>query len=86
MSHRSIIRRLLAWFFENARDLPWRKTRDPYGIWVSEIMLQQTQVQTVIAYWERWMQELPTLGSLAQAESDKIHKHWEGLGYYRRVR
>jgi A/G-specific adenine glycosylase len=77
---------LLAWFAQNARDLPWRRTRDPYAIWVSEIMLQQTQVKTVIPYWERWMRELPTIGSLAKAKPEKIHKLWEGLGYYTRVR
>lgn len=77
---------LLSWFSQNARDLPWRRTRDPYAIWVSEIMLQQTQVKTVIPYWERWMRELPTISSLAQAPPEKIHKLWEGLGYYTRVR
>ena len=77
---------LLAWFAKNARDLPWRRTRDPYAIWVSEIMLQQTQVKTVIPYWERWMRELPTIESLAKARPDTIHKLWEGLGYYTRVR
>ena len=77
---------LLAWFAQNARDLPWRRTRDPYAIWVSEIMLQQTQVKTVIPYWERWMRELPTVASLAKAKPEKIHKLWEGLGYYTRVR
>ncbi|HWD93269.1 MAG TPA: A/G-specific adenine glycosylase [Verrucomicrobiae bacterium] len=77
---------LLSWFAKNARDLPWRRTRDPYAIWVSEIMLQQTQVKTVIPYWERWMRELPTIESLAKASPDKIHKLWEGLGYYTRVR
>ncbi len=77
---------LLQWFSENARDLPWRRTDDPYGIWVSEIMLQQTQVKTVIPYWERWMHELPTVSALAAAPSDRIHKLWEGLGYYTRVR
>jgi A/G-specific adenine glycosylase len=76
----------LAWFAQNARDLPWRRTRDPYAIWVSEIMLQQTQVKTVIPYWERWMRELPTVESLANSSSEKIHKLWEGLGYYTRVR
>src|SRR5690606_12574225 len=54
---------LLTWFATNARDLPWRRTRDPYAIWVSEIMLQQTQVKTVIPYWERWMRELPTIAA-----------------------
>jgi A/G-specific adenine glycosylase len=77
---------LLNWFAANARDMPWRRTRDPYAIWVSEIMLQQTQVKTVIPYWERWMRELPTIEALANARADKIHKLWEGLGYYTRVR
>lgn len=77
---------LLNWFTTNARDLPWRRTRDPYAIWVSEIMLQQTQVKMVIPYWERWMRALPTIESLANASTDKIHKLWEGLGYYTRVR
>ena len=77
---------LLEWFTANARDLPWRRTRDPYAIWVSEIMLQQTQVKTVIPYWARWMRELPTVEALARARSEKIHKLWEGLGYYTRVR
>ena len=77
---------MLDWFSRNARDLPWRHTRDPYAIWVSEIMLQQTQVKTVIPYWKRWMQELPTVKAAADASPDKIHKLWEGLGYYTRVR
>jgi A/G-specific adenine glycosylase len=77
---------LLGWFSANARDLPWRRSRDPYAIWVSEIMLQQTQVKTVISYWERWMRELPTIKTAANASPDKIHKLWEGLGYYTRVR
>ncbi len=79
-------RSLIAWFEQNARDLPWRRTRDPYAIWVSEIMLQQTQVKTVIPYFERWMARLPSIRSLADAESETIHKLWEGLGYYTRVR
>ena len=58
------------WFSANARDLPWRRTRDPYAIWVSEIMLQQTQVKTVIPYWERWMRELPTIQSAAKASPE----------------
>ena len=78
--------RLLLWFSQNARDLPWRRTHDPYGVYVSEIMLQQTQVKTVIPYWERWMQELPTIAAAAQASPARIHKLWEGLGYYTRVR
>jgi len=86
MPHKKIIRRLLDWFDKNARDLPWRRTRDPYAIWVSEIMLQQTQVKTVIPYWERWMRQVPTVRALATADSSRLHKLWEGLGYYTRVR
>jgi len=86
MKHRNIVPRLLAWFARNARDLPWRRTRDPYAIWVSEIMLQQTQVQTVLPYWERWMRALPNLAALAKAKPARLHKLWEGLGYYTRVR
>ncbi len=81
-----LVAALLDWFAAHARDLPWRRTRDPYAIWVSEIMLQQTQVKTVIPFWERWMRELPTIEAAAQAPSAKIHKLWEGLGYYTRVR
>jgi len=76
----------LAWFGQNARDLPWRRTQDPYAIWVSEIMLQQTQVKTVLPYWEQWMEALPNVESLAKASPQRIHKLWEGLGYYTRVR
>lgn len=83
---RKLAELLLNWFAQNARDLPWRRTRDPYAIWVSEIMLQQTQVKTVIPYWERWMRELPSIESVANAGPDKIHKLWEGMGYYTRVR
>jgi A/G-specific adenine glycosylase len=77
---------LLNWFAANARDLPWRHTRDPYAIWVSEVMLQQTQVQTVVPYWTRWMQALPSLQSLAAAPVEQVLKLWEGLGYYLRAR
>ncbi len=77
---------MLDWFAANARDLPWRRTRDPYAIWVSEIMLQQTQVKTVIPFWNRWLRELPTIEAAAKSPSEKIHKLWEGLGYYTRVR
>src|ERR1035437_7520592 len=86
MKHRDIVPRLLAWFAQNARDLPWRRTRDPYAIWVSEVMLQQTQVKTVLPYWERWMRALPNLATLAKAKPHTLHKLWEGLGYYTRVR
>jgi A/G-specific adenine glycosylase len=82
----AIVQPLTAWFKHNARDLPWRRTRDPYAIWISEIMLQQTQVKTVIPYWERWMRALPTIEALASASSQRLHKLWEGLGYYTRVR
>ena len=80
---------MLDWFATNARDLPWRSRkagRDPYAIWVSEIMLQQTQVKTVIPYWERWLRELATIRAVANANPDRIHKLWEGLGYYTRAR
>lgn len=86
MNPAKTVRLLLQWFEANARDLPWRRTRDPYAIWVSEIMLQQTQVKTVIPFWERWMAALPTIASLSRARSATIHKLWEGLGYYTRVR
>ena len=81
-----IVDALLPWFAKNSRDLPWRRTRDPYAIWVSEIMLQQTQVKTVEPYWERWMRQLPTVEALAKARPARLHKLWEGLGYYTRVR
>ncbi|MBC8356156.1 MAG: A/G-specific adenine glycosylase [Planctomycetes bacterium] len=79
-------RRVLAWFRANARDLPWRRTRDPYHVWISEIMLQQTQVVTVIPYFERFIAELPTITDLASADEDRVLRLWEGLGYYRRAR
>jgi A/G-specific adenine glycosylase len=82
----SIVEALLSWFVKNARDLPWRRTRAPYAIWISEIMLQQTQVKTVLPYWERWMRALPSVAALARARPEKVHKLWEGLGYYTRVR
>ena len=77
---------LLQWFDENARDLPWRLTRDPYAIWVSETMLQQTRVAVVIDYYTRFMARFPTLGSLARAEESEVLALWSGLGYYRRAR
>lgn len=77
---------LLAWYDQEKRDLPWRKTTDPYPIWVSEIMLQQTQVVTVIPYYERFLTWFPTIADLAQAPEEKLLKAWEGLGYYSRVR
>lgn len=77
---------LLCWFSVEARDLPWRRTRDPYAIWISEIMLQQTQVQTVIPYWTRWMAAFPDIHALASAPEERVLKLWEGLGYYSRAR
>jgi A/G-specific adenine glycosylase len=77
--------KLLRWFKENGRDLPWRHTRDPYLIWVSEIMLQQTRVETVIPYYERWVDRFPTLSELAKADLEEVLRLWEGLGYYRRA-
>lgn len=81
-----VTRAALRWFRRHARDLPWRRTHDPYAIWVAEIMLQQTQVKTVIPYWNRWMRALPTIRALARARPEKVLKLWEGLGYYRRAR
>lgn len=81
----NISNKLLNWYDKNKRDLPWRDIKDPYGIWVSEIMLQQTQVTTVIPYYDRFMTALPTIADLAQASEAQLHKLWEGLGYYRRV-
>ena len=78
--------RLLAWFRRHARILPWRCTRDPYAIWVSEIMLQQTQVATVVPYFERFLRAFPDVGSLAEADEEQVLRIWEGLGYYRRAR
>jgi A/G-specific adenine glycosylase len=78
--------KLLSWYDKNRRDLPWRRERDPYKIWVSEVMLQQTRVDTVIPYYERFMQRFPTLQDLASAPEEEVIKAWEGLGYYSRVR
>lgn len=77
---------LLQWYQQNKRDLPWRKTQDPYHIWVSEIMLQQTRVEAVKEYYVRFLQVLPTLHDLAVCPQDKLLKLWEGLGYYNRVK
>ncbi len=74
------------WFKSAAREMPWRRTSDPYAIWVSEVMLQQTQVVTVIPYYERWLEALPTVESLASADIEQVLRLWEGLGYYSRAR
>jgi A/G-specific adenine glycosylase len=76
----------LSWYAASRRDLPWRRTRDPWAIWVSEIMLQQTRVDTVVPYYERFMQRFPTPLALAEASEDEVLSAWSGLGYYRRAR
>ena len=78
--------RLLDWYDVHQRELPWRQTRDPYAIWLSETMLQQTRVDTVIPYWERFLQSFPTVDQLAKAETDEVYALWQGLGYYSRAR
>jgi A/G-specific adenine glycosylase len=83
---RSARLRLMAWYGRNARDLPWRRTSDPYAIWVSEIMLQQTQVATVLRYYPRFLAAFPMISSLAAASEREVLRLWEGLGYYRRAR
>ena len=77
---------LLKWFSENGRQLPWRETRDPYAIWLSEIILQQTRIQQGMAYWERFMQRWPRVEDLARATEDEVLRMWQGLGYYSRAR
>ena len=77
---------LLRWYDAHKRALPWRETRDPYAIWVSEIMLQQTRVETVIPYWTRFLERFPTTHDLAAADEDDVLSMWSGLGYYRRAR
>lgn len=79
-------RGLRAWYARHARDLPWRRNRDPYSIWISEIMLQQTQVSTVRPYFERFLKRFPTVAALAAADEQEVLRFWEGLGYYRRAR
>ncbi|HOW36472.1 MAG TPA: A/G-specific adenine glycosylase [Candidatus Omnitrophota bacterium] len=78
--------KLLFWYRRNARDLPWRRTKDPYKIWISEIMLQQTTVNAVIPYYKRWVKEFPSIQSVADAPLQKILRFWQGLGYYQRAR
>lgn len=80
------IKKLLAWYQNNKRDLPWRKTNDIYAVWVSEVMLQQTQVTTVIPYYKRFMERFPTICHLAEGSEQEVLKLWEGMGYYSRVR
>ncbi len=82
----SLQRSLRQWYLKQGRYLPWRKTRDPYAIWISEIMLQQTQVKTVIPYYDRWLKIFPDIETLAQSPLQSVLKQWEGLGYYARAR
>jgi A/G-specific adenine glycosylase len=86
MSPSHLVTALLAWWDAGHEDLPWRRSRDPYAIWVAEVMLQQTQIATVIPYFERWMARFPTVEALAAASLDEVLKLWEGLGYYSRAR
>lgn len=82
----NIVNPLLTWYTQNARVLPWRENTDPYRVWVSEIMLQQTQVDTVIPYYNRFLQQIPTINALAEIDEAQLLKLWEGLGYYSRAR
>ena len=77
---------LLRWYERNRRDLPWRRTPDPYAIWISETMLQQTRVETVIPYYERFLERFPTVEALSSAETEDVYGLWAGLGYYSRAR
>src|SRR5262245_61019245 len=81
-----MVEELTAWFEENQRALPWRVTYDPYHVWISEIMLQQTQVETVVPYFERWIAALPDVSALAAADEQSVMNLWAGLGYYSRAR
>ena len=81
-----ISQQLLGWYSLNKRSLPWRETKDPYKIWISEIMLQQTQVATVIPYYEKWISSFPDIKTLANADYGNVLEHWDGLGYYSRCK
>src|SRR5262245_46569096 len=83
--HQLNTERLKSWFEAEKRDLPWRENPTPYAVWISEVMLQQTQVAVVIPYFLRWMQRFPTIDILANASLDEVIKMWEGLGYYSRA-
>ncbi|MEK6221285.1 MAG: A/G-specific adenine glycosylase [Chloroflexota bacterium] len=82
----SLSNKIISWYQKNKRDLPWRDDTDPYRVWVSEIMAQQTRLETVIPYFERWMARFPTIQSLASADQQEVLSIWEGLGYYSRAR
>ncbi|MBL7995543.1 A/G-specific adenine glycosylase [bacterium] len=81
-----MVQPILNWYRKNKRDLPWRSTRDPYKIWISEIMLQQTQVEQVIPYYSRFLNKFPSINTLARSDIDDVLKVWAGMGYYRRAR
>src|SRR5512132_2313141 len=83
---RTVRRRLLDWYGRAARDLPWQRSRDPYRIWVSEVMLQQTTVRAVVPYYERFLDRYPTVAALAGAREEDVIAAWSGLGYYHRAR
>jgi A/G-specific adenine glycosylase len=86
MNNQSTIqKKLLAWYHAHKRDLPWRELDDPYKVWVSEVMLQQTRSETVISYYRRWLRTFPDLESLAAANEEQVLQIWEGLGYYQRA-
>lgn len=86
MKNKAAVASLKKWFLTHKRDLPWREPLTPYSVWVSEVMLQQTQVKTVIPYFHRWMDTFPTIHDLSKAPLEKVIKLWEGLGYYSRAR
>lgn len=81
-----VVEKLLTWYVNNKRNLPWRQDKNPYHVWISEIMLQQTRIEAVLSYYERFMKELPDISSLARVDEDKLLKLWQGLGYYNRAR
>src|SRR5690349_536142 len=86
LTNASLHRPLLAWYRANRRDLPWRRTADPYAIWISEAMLQQTRVETVLGYWPKFLERFPDIKSLARAREADVLAAWSGLGYYRRAK
>lgn len=86
MNQNPLSDKLLVWYKDHARKLPWRETRDPYAVWVSEIMLQQTRVETVLPYYRQWMAKFPDIKTLAEASQQEVLAVWEGLGYYSRAR
>lgn len=86
MGSKTLVTNILHWFAQHQRDLPWRRTYQPYHVWISEIMLQQTQVDRVIDYFNRWINRFPDIATLAEADEDELLHAWEGLGYYSRVR